>query len=283
MAETVVWIDSSGLTLPIRVEWNVSGRFAPRAEIVEAEVPGVPGSRVREVRHVTKQFTLPVWITADDEVALRTVTRELVKRMDPLRGPGKIRVTAPGGDQREITCLVSSGLDMVEALGSTSAPTLQRTPLVFRAHDPYWAELAPTNLAFDSGEAVSFFPFFPLRLSSSEIFSDGTADNVGDVDTWPVWTIRGPAEDITLRNVTTGKYLTLNVSLLTGESVVIDTRPGRKSVTHSSGANLFRNLSSLSSMWPLLPGANAVRVEMTGSTPEVSQVLLSWLPLYLSV
>ncbi len=283
--ELTEWIDVDGAAMDLDVEWNTVGRFGPRVAVDEEEVPGSPGSRARGVRHLARDFVLPIWVTAADEVALRTAMRQLVVRMDPKRGAGTIRVTSPGGDQREITCMVVDGLGMLEHLGETSGPTVQRVTLLMRAHDPYWQAAADEGMTIESGDRPSLFPFFPLRLSSSEVFAEITVTNTGDVDAWPVWTVDGPASSITIRDLRNGKHFTLNLAdeLTLGESVVIDTRPGRKSVTKSDGTDLFGDLTTASSFWPLWPGATAVRIELTGSDPGISQVLLTWLRLYLTV
>lgn len=276
MAETVEWIDASGTPSVLEVEWDVQGRFAPPIAMEEEGVPGQPGTLLRSVRHLPRDFSLPLWITAASEAALRTALRELIATMDPIRGAGTVRVTGPGGDQREIVCHYRGGLEMSERLGNTSGPLLQRGIATFRAHDPYWQDTTDTSAGpWEIGTAPgSFFPFFPLRLSSSEIFAADTVINLGDVDAWPVWTITGPGSAISLYNVTTGKLLTLNATITAGSSVVIDTRPGHKTVTRSDGVNLYSSLSSVSNLWPLQPGANQIQIEMGGAAADVSSVSL---------
>lgn len=283
--EITEWIDTDGVATELPVEWNVSGRFGPRVVVEEAEVPGVAGARVRDVRHLPRDFVLPLWVESTDAVQLRTDMRNLVERMDPVRGPGRIRVTAPGGDQREITCMVLDGLGMLERLGETSGPEVQRVGLMIRAHDPYWTAVGTDGLTIESGDRPSLFPFFPLRLSSSEIFAEVTVNNTGNIRAWPVWTVEGPASAITVRDLRTGKHwsITLDDPLSPGESLIVDTRPGAKTVTRSDGTDLFGGLTDMSSFWALWPGSTAVRIEITGSSPGVSRVLLMWLRLFLTV
>ncbi|MCP3805370.1 phage tail family protein [Allokutzneria sp. A3M-2-11 16] len=272
--ESLVWIDPNGAMIPLDVEWAVSGRFAPPPVLVDEGVPEQPGARFREARHGVREFSLPLWITDSSPAALRARLRSMIAAMDPVRGQGTIRLTSPTGDQREIYCRVSAGLELDETLGRTSGPLVQRAVPMFRAVDPYWYDIADTTDPFESGDTATFFPFFPLRLSSSSVFAEATITNSGDVETWPVWTITGPGSAITLRNLTTGEYMTLTITLAAGESLTIDTRPGAKTVTKSDGTNQFPALSSASSLWALARGANALRVEMSGTT-AASRVVLS--------
>lgn len=276
MAETITWIDADGTSTVLTTFLPVSGRHMPPIAFEEEGVPEQPGLRLRAVRHREREFVIGVLFREGSDAELREAIRDLVAKMDPTRGDGIIRVTAPGGDQREIVCRYAAGLELDEQPAWRS----QKAPVVFKAHDPYWRATSDTQQPFELGDTATFFPFFPLRLTSSEIFADATVTNLGDVDAWPVWTITGPGSAITLRNLTTGKQLTLSVTLGAGESVVIDTRPGAKTVVRDDGTNEFPELSSASSLWPLQRGANGVRVEMTSATTD-SLVLLAWRPRYL--
>jgi hypothetical protein len=272
--ESLVWIGPDGTMIPFDVEWSVSGRFAPPPVLVDEGVPEQPGARHREARHGVREFSLPLWITDSSPATLRARLRALVAAMDPVRGQGTVRLTSPIGDQREIYCRVSAGLELDETLGRTSGPLMQRAVVMFRANDPYWYDVTDTTDVFESGTTASFFPIFPLSLSSSAVFTSTSVTNSGDVETWPVWTITGPGSAIVLRNLTTGRYLELNATLAAGETAVIDTRPGVKTVLKGDGTNLFPNLTSASSLWALARGANALRIEMSSAT-SASRVQLS--------
>lgn len=280
--EVTEFIDPDGTSITLDVDWDASGRGMPPIEFEEDQVPERSGSRHRNTRHGVRELVLPLWVDADSSAALRTTLRSLMYTMDPVRGAGKIRVTSELGDQREVTCRYAAGLEMAEKLGDTSGPTLQRLPAVFRVFDPYWYAVADNTASFETGDTATFFPFFPLRLSSSEVFATGTITNEGDVYAWPVWTITGPGSVLVLRNLTTGKTLTLTATIGAGEQVVIDTREGAKTVTKNDGTNLFSGLSATSSLWSLQKGANALQIELTGAT-SASLVHLAYRPRYLMV
>lgn len=267
-----MWIDADGASITLAVAWDVQGRGLPPARFETEQVPEQPGERLRAVRHQAREFVLPVWIDGSTESLMWQAVRSLGARMDPTRGDGRIRVTTAVGDQREITCRVQGGFELAERLGEMSGPLVQKAVVSFRASDPYWYDTSDTIVTYQlSGSVATFFPFFPLRLASSEVFADDTINNLGDVDTWPVWTITGPGSAITLRNLTTGKLLTLTgVTLGAGETVTIDTRPGQKAVYRNDGTNLYGSLTSTSSLWNLQRGQNAVRVEMGSATTDSS-------------
>lgn len=283
MPEVTEFIDPDGTAHTLAVRWDVSGRGMPPIALEEDEVPEQPGSRLRGVRHRARDFALRVKVSGAD---VRTAVRDLIATVDPIRGDGRIRVTTEAGDQREITCRYQGGLELQERLGETSGPELQLATALFRAHDPYWYALSDVVTEFElSGSGSKWFPLLPLRLSSSELFSEATVVNVGDVEAQPVWELRGPGSVIVLTNLTTGKSLSLSTVLTAGEVVTIDTRRGAKTVILDDGTpdgvDLFEDLGDLDELWPLRRGSNVIRVEMTGATAD-SYVRLAYRPPYLS-
>jgi phage-related protein len=259
---------------------GVEGRYMPPFEFSIHEVPEQAGAVLDRVKVGVREVVIPWFFTEADEETMRSILRSLAKRFDPTRGPGRLRVEDSLGTQRELTCYYAEGFGMVEdksthGFGSDRNNWWKKVALVFRALDPYWYDTVAISQTFQLGETpATFFPFFPLRLTGSEIFAEPTVDNSGDVEAWPIWQINGPGTGpITLQNVTSGKSLELNQSPLVGESITIDTAPGEKTVLHSDGSNVFSSLSSDSSLWPLLAGPNALRIEMANATVDSSVVL----------
>lgn len=284
MTETTVWIDPDGVSTTLDVNWDVSGRFMPPIRFISEGVPGEDGEFFREVTHGPRDFLMSVDLSAATESALRLLLRSFVKSMNPKRGRGKVRVTSPVGDQREINCWYSAGLEMEERLGDNSGPNWQQVPLKMRALDPYWYDVSPTSQTFAVTTLVpSFFPIFPLKLTASELAVDDSIDNTGDEETWPVWTIEGPGSGIKLSNLSTGEFIWLpSVNLVAGQTLVIDTRPGYKSVVIDSTVSAYSELSNDSVLWALAEGTNSVRLEMSGADDSLSGLSVSYYRKFLS-
>jgi hypothetical protein len=64
--------------------------------------------------------------------------------------------------------------------------------------------------------------------------------------------------------------------------MVIDTRPGHKTVIGPGGVNMFGDMNATSVIWSLQPGTNTVRVSVTGAT-VATQVRLEYTPAYLGL
>lgn len=280
-AEINEWVGPDGTIVTLDVDWDASGRFMPEVLHLEDTVPGQDGSRWRETLFEAHEFTLKLTVVASDEPGLRTAVRNMVSSMNPKRGEGAIRVTSPLGDVREIGCRVASGLGIDEK-PDMSGPTMQQAAVTFRAFDPLWKDTSDQSNTFVVGTPPPFFPIFPIRLGSSQIAVDDSITNSGDDETWPVWTINGPGSAIILRNLTTEGSLALSTVLGVGESIVIDTRPGYKTVTRQDSSNAFGDVDITTEMWPLAIGSNAIRLEMSGADPGASALQVLWRQRYLS-
>lgn len=283
--EVSTWIDPYGASTVLDVDWEATGRFFPEILFETQGVPGQPGERLRAVRHGVREFTIRITLTAASEAALRSSQRATVASMDPFRGAGILRVQSPIGDVRDISCFVASGLGMEEKPGN-SGPTMQQMDVTFRAFDPYWQDSADISTSYTIGVTPTFFPIFPLRLTSSQIAVDATVVNGGDVEAWPVWQVIGPGSAITLRNLTTGKLMNFATTILTaGQYLTIDTRTAvatAKTVTREDGSNAFPDLSATSALWPLPVGSSAVRLEMGGAIAGSSSLQLNYRQRYLA-
>jgi hypothetical protein len=55
-----------------------------------------------------------------------------------------------------------------------------------------------------------------------------------------------------------------------------------KTVTKNDGTNLYPDLTPVSDLWSLVPGANGVRLEMNGIDSLVSGLSISYYQQYLS-
>lgn len=274
--EYIAWIEPNGTEHDLSGSGNInvaigpSGRFMPQFDLVEQEVPFVSGSRLRNVITKSREVDLPIEVSGLSTSDLRTQLRLIMNWFNPLKGDGALKVIAEDGTQRLLTCRYAGGLEIQE-----TGLSWLKTILVLKAFDPYWYDDNIIVQTFTTGLPATFFPFFPLRLSSSSVFADSSVTNIGDVETYPTWIVKGPGSAIYLRNLTTGELININYTLGVGETINIDTRRGKKTVVKGDGTNLYSYLSSDSSLWALQQGDNQIRIEMSGAAAD-SSVQLSY-------
>lgn len=275
--ETITWIDPDGGTFQLSDMRGITGRGLPPSSFNDMVVPLQPGSMFRSVRDEARQVVVPIVIEGTSTIDYREQLRALAASLHPSESPGTLRVATVDGQTRDLACWYLDGFGWIEEYPTWAIPSL-----AFRAADPYWYDANDTQADFTPDTPAPFFPFFPLRLSSAEIFASVSIDNPGEVDVWPVWTITGPGSLVTLINHTTDKTLSLQADLEDGETVTIDTRRGQKSVVKDDGSNLFGQLVTGSVMWPLPPGPSTVDILLTDAEAE-SEASVRFRAGYLSV
>lgn len=257
--EVLTWIDAGNTAYA----WDGSsyynalagrqGFFAPSTSIIEQETPLVPGASLRFVKTTSRQLKVPLLVKAADERAFTSVRRTLAFALNPNRGDGTLQVSAADGSVRQMTARCEAGREGDEAIPARFLGGYI-FPLQFRALDPYWYDAAFTSVSKSS---------FPVTF---------TITNGGDEQTWPIWTITGPLTAITLTNNSSGKAMTLTATLAnSSQTITVDTRPVQeaptsgKTVVREDGSAHFSYLSTASSLWPLLQGANGISISVTGS------------------
>lgn len=253
---------------------------SPAYEITDSEVPFQDGAIFEYIRAKATQFDLPLLIRGLDKADLQTRHRYLIKMLNPLLGEGQIRYTGFDGTQRYINCRCLDGLrgnDKPSMFGKN----FMAMTLTFFAADPFWYEMTEQEHTFSQAVAAgTFFPFFPLTLVSSAVYSSETLSNDGDAVIYPYWTITGPGDEIVLRNTTTGKKLDIDYELEADEILYVDTAIGVKTVKDVDGNNLREHVSRDSSLWGLEVGSNILQIEMNLTTAN-SEVKLSYRRKYL--
>jgi hypothetical protein len=307
MPEVITWIDADGNEYPltdqpdVKVIFDREGFYMPPVDYVLETVPldnqCANGTAKQEGQQVVRldikprEVRLELLVEGVDEADKWAKIRKYIKAFSPLKGEGRLEVTTPGSPTRYLKCRYLDGLTGKEDSESTT-PTVQRLKVVLIAYDPYWYSANTISLTLtQTGTQQTFFPFFPLRLTSFQTFAETVINNDGEATAYPVWTVYGPAQSLKFTNVTTGQFIQVNdpgpldegVMLLnSGQYLTIDTRPGNYSVIRSDGTNLFKYVSPDSVMWGLQPGDNIISLEIASAASE-TRVDLTYETKYLGV
>lgn len=270
-------------TTGVNVLVGERGLGMPAFDVAGDKLPYAPGVALGRLATGPTVIELPIEVAAATSALLDAL-------LDALRSwllPGTERRTAPAtvflrvtrsdGAAREIEAVYLSGLD---GDGAAGVETWQDAVLSLRAPDPYWRDVAATIVTFTGGSGVrSWWPYYPYDLTPSAVFAEQSVANAGQVEAWPTWTITGPGSDPVLTNLTTGEALAFEgLDLAAGDVVTIDTGERgatAKTIRNQQGANLWSYVPIASEMWPLAVGANAVRVQMSG-TSGASAVQLAY-------
>ncbi|MGW3154000.1 phage distal tail protein [Streptomyces sp. NPDC001089] len=289
-ATSVTWTSSSGRVTSLSdfddpqsgafVMPGVAGIGMPDYTPYEDQSPSFDGSIRRGTRAGPRQITIPLHLWGPDRPSYLARYHRLVQDLNPAYGPGTLTFTESDGSTRRISAYYADGLQGQEN-DDTTGRHWMTVVLVFSAPSPYWLGDDKTLTFSVGGGSTSFFPIIPWRVRDSQVLGAVKVINLGEVDTYPVWTIKGPATAATITNSTTGESFTLTRSLSSSDTAVIDTREGVKDARLNGSTNLWPNLNSSAVLWPLRPGSNDVGLTVTG-TSGTSSVQLTYTSRYLT-
>lgn len=281
MSETLTWIDVLGNTYNLSdpTIYFAEGPLPPVGEyglpltIVSHDVPLMPGVVEQWIQIAANDIRFPLNVFGPDQASIDAARRTLSEAMRPTRGVGTLQHVANDGTVRQLFCRETSRFRDVTL---RSVGRLQ-FGLIFSAADPFWYDANWTTQVFTPSGQVNFFevPFFPIHLSVGGLSTQFTIGNTGQAETWPIWTITGPATNISLSNNTTGETLVLTTTLLAGQILTIDTRPGVIQVIREDGSNQWATVQDTSQIWSLAVGGNTISISMSGTT-SASQVQLQY-------
>jgi hypothetical protein len=269
---------------------GMKGFDMPSYEMRYDELAAIDGAYLRSVRAPARELFIPIYMEAAGRLELLALKRGFLASISPVHGSCRITLTEEDGSSRFIDALYYDGARGDEGTDVSGVSWL-KWGLIFRALDPFFYSGAPQTIRFTSG-SLELNPFFgdpflnrPFLNKAHSLNGESEITITGDVDTWPTWTIHGPADGMTFTRQVAGQAdqsFTLDMSLSSTQAVIIDTRPRSKSVVDAeTGENLWRFLGPSPHLWPISRGVNRVLIEVGGVGGETS-VSLTYSPRFIS-
>lgn len=290
MAERFWWTSADGQSIDLTdtgrgysVQANgTTGLRSVSYRFTTSQYANIDGETVESVAAEANRPTLGLLLRADNEGDLRQRMRGLVRTMRPKAGMGALTVATEVGEYRSLPCYLESGLEGDQSDDSHLPGAWWRAVLRFYAPDPWWVGEERT-VRMGLSAPVPFFPLPPVTLSSSTVQGQFSVDlSDSDAPSFPLWTVTGPGSTLVLTNRTTGRKLTVNVSLDAGETLTVDTRPGRESIRLGDGFNAMPAVQGYPDLWPLVEGVNDLTMSLTNATAD-TQIVGIYRPRYSGV
>lgn len=218
--------------------------------------------------------------------------KELLSIMRPNRQfgafvvPGKLRFRLPDQSYRCLDVIPSQGPDFgLRANRSWDEFSFVETLRFTTQEMPFWydEEAVTVSLTTSPQDAL----VFPAYLPDEWWFGiGGLSESVdvqynGDIETYPTITITGPLIGAKIYNQSTNETVWLDYTLLGNEQVVIDLKPGVKSVVNNLGQNLVGTVVDIPSFvrFSIAPDPLALgglnRLVFSGSNGEENRTALS--------
>lgn len=139
------------------------------------------------------------------------------------------------------------------------------------------------SIVVDKGDVLSFG--YGGSSATSVCAGVTPVTTVGNASAFPIIRINGPGSIHEIINWTNGsKMFFFNVTLLAGESLTIDLRPGKKTVLSNFRGNMIGKILPGSNLatWRLDPGENTVALYMQQTT-AASLATIEWRETYVGV
>lgn len=231
------------------------------------------GSRLRHAQPVERTIIWPLHVFGDDHMQFigrwRALARAFAVTLQD--GPGRLEIARPDGSRRRIAVVYESGF---EGQGQQGTGIISDSAVVsLYCPDPYFVDPVEVTEHREHGVGVDYLVPYP-SVSSSQVLGATTLHNPGDVESWPRWTVTGPASLVTITNTRTGESWVLDPDadgighgpLQQGERVTVTTDPPR--VTFEDGSNWLAALNWPEAvLWALQRGRNDVVFQLDGAGP----------------
>jgi hypothetical protein len=230
------------------------------------------GSRLRSYQANERAIIWPIHVYGETHMQFMQRWRALARAFAATLhdAPGWLEIARPDGSRRRIQVVYESGF---EGQGQQGTGIVSDSAvLTLYCQDPYWVDPVEITAYREYGVPVDFLDPFPM-LSSGQVLGETTLTNPGDVESWPRWTITGPASLVTITNDDTGEEFVIDPDatdithgdLLAGEQVTITTDPPR--VRYQDGTNWTGALNWPGAvLWSLRRGLNSVSFQLDGAS-----------------
>lgn len=237
---------------------GVRGLTMPPYTHHKSTFASVPGSRWRGYSVQDREVFWPIQIFHDlssDEWVQRD--RAFWDTLAPHK-TGIWAVTQPNGEKRTLRLRLKDDGDPVYS----HDPALQgwsNYGLTFEAEQPFWEggggavskTFTPDSSVDFFGDTVGGTPFY---ISRSSTVATAVMNNPGDVEAYPIWTIKGPC---TAAQVGVGGVnITIPFAVADGQTLTINTAPSSQ-VAKLGSVDKTADLTSVN-FAPIPPGTNVI-------------------------
>jgi len=260
---------------------SIAGTGAAETDVQMQKAPFQDGQTYIDTLLEPRIVSIEVAILASTQEELHQKRREIAQVFNPKLGPGTLRYEYDGG-VREIEA--TSDLAPVFPTGEgNQAQGFQRALISLICPSPFWLDTETQDEYIGIGGGLSFPMQFPLKFANAS--TNTVFTNEGDVECPVLIVVKGPAQDVTITNETTGEHITINAALLAGEKLEINTEFGNKYAelvkADGSRENVLHYISLDSTFWQLQPGDNII--SLSGNVDESAELYVYWKHRYVGV
>lgn len=262
---------------PVRLKQGVRGLSFPPFTARTSSSPAYAGVRFRSTKWEERPVFLPTAVYGQPGQVWVDVDAAFWRILDPAQTV-RWSVTTPGGQTRSLDLRFRGDGDHTfsqnPAIAGWASYGLQ-----FAAESPFWRgdPVSRTWQPADPNPPLSFPPTvggagggsYIVYLTSGSTFANAEVTNAGDVESYPVWTLRGPFDQAAVG--VGGSRIVVPFSLDgattagPAQSVTINTDPAFYSATRETGESVTHLLGETD--WASVPSGGSITglsIEMVG-------------------
>jgi hypothetical protein len=217
----VVWDLDGGL---VALRPGVMGLGLPGTDQYLRSSAALDGQRLVGSRTRARRVFWPVSIRGTDEAEWLATSRAFFAGLSTDK-TGTFEVTANDGQVRTIALRLQSQ-DEQEFDDAPGLFPFEVVGIDLVADDPFWRGPEVSKTFQTAEDSVPFFetgPTHVFNLMSSSTTASATVTNSGEVDSWPLWTVTGPATEFSIG--VDGSVISGVIIVPDGQYLLIDTDP----------------------------------------------------------
>lgn len=260
----ITFVNSAGeefnITPPNYLLTNFSGFEQPQSDIQLSKAPYQDGRSFIDDRFSEKYITLEFAIMGETQQDVFDRRLTVNQKFNTRLGIGYLKLEQVAGSTYYIDVITKS----IKFAGSANQKH-NICVIELIAPNPFWYDpniLTSYLVGFSGG--FSFPMSFPINFGT--VGTQININNTGNVDTPLLITFSGEIVDPIITNNTTGEALTIVKTIADGDTLVINTAFGSKSVRILSGGvytNAFEYVDPDSVFFQLVPGINSISYSAT--------------------
>ena len=243
----------------------------PADQVLSRRHGAHPGDDFVDVRSVVLTFEL----YAADDTTFASVVEALQLAFRPGGDEQAMVFQIPGvadGGKALIWCRprrrqMPVNLEWFHRLPIATIEMVATDPLVYANTESEGSTTLPS-----AGGGMTFPETPPITFGTVSTGGTITAVNGGSFDTDVVFRVDGPATDPRIESLTAGKTIAVNITLATGEYLLIDTKS--RTVLLGGTTSRYSFLDSSSRWFSLAPGTN--EITFRASTSTVATLSARW-------
>jgi hypothetical protein len=260
------------------IQSGIQGLDIPPRDLVTEEVPGLDGSRLRQIKTQARTVVLPFFVISEDgqPVSHRTQLAALRRYLDyrlidyaGAEGTFDLVAKATGGE-RLLRCTYVDGMDGLAGVASGDGMYWSSFDTKLLAVQPYWRGLEWSTPVIGTGLGevfVSDTELWPRSISSSIALGADMSINVGgDIPSPPSITITGP---VSSAHITSPQGLDVSIGAI-GAGHVLQVDTGRDRNVTLDGVPAWDLIGDSPRWRPLPPGVAIISITVPGATVDTS-------------